>query len=167
MVTVVGVDPGTTKTAVVLYDGTRIVNHRTDTNEVILRWIELLAEQPRARAEAGHPLELSIEKVASFGMPVGEEVFETVFWSGRFAQAWGRPCHRIRRIDVKSHLCHNLRANDAHVRQALIDRFGPGREVAIGSKKAPGPLYEIHADEWAALAVAVTTHDSLCNEAKG
>jgi hypothetical protein len=61
---------------------------------------------------------------------------------------------------VKLHLCKSTKANDASIRQALIDRYGPGKERAIGTKKAPGPLYGVKADVWAALALAVTWHDT-------
>jgi hypothetical protein len=100
---------------------------------------------------------VAIEQIASYGMPVGAEVFETVFWSGRFAEAAYarmRRVTRIPRMEVKMHLCHNSRAKDANIRQALIDRLG-----APGTKKAPGTTYGIKADEWAALAVAVTFSD--------
>jgi hypothetical protein len=43
----------------------------------------------------------------------------------------------------------------------LLDRFGPGREVAVGTKRAPGPLYGIKGDEWSALAVALTLQAQL------
>ena len=65
----------------------------------------------------------------------------------------------VYRKDVKLHLCGDLRAKDANIRQALIDLFGPGKERAIGKKKTPGPLYGIRKHEWSALAVAVTYHD--------
>lgn len=104
-----------------------------------------------------------IEMVASYGMPVGRDVFETVFWTGRFAQMWNvqsgieRPhAARIYRLDVKQQLCKDSRAKDSNIRQALIDMFGPGKEAAVGTKSAPGPLYGIKKDMWAALAVAVT-----------
>jgi hypothetical protein len=102
---------------------------------------------------------LVIEQVASYGMPVGREVFETVFWSGKFDQAHGGST-RIPRTDVKMHLCHTIKGvNDSVIRQALIDRFGPSKEKAIGVKKSPGPLYGITKDCWAALALAVTYYD--------
>lgn len=98
-----------------------------------------------------------IEKVEGYGMPVGVEVFDTVYWSGRFAQAAEPlPVHRIGRKAVKLHLCQSLRAKDPNIRQALIDRYGPG---AIGRKSNPGPLYGVSGDVWAALAVAVTWAD--------
>ena len=48
------------------------------------------------------------------------------------------------------------RAKDAHVRQSLLDRYGSTRQLAIGSKSRPGPLYGISGHSWAALAVAVS-----------
>jgi hypothetical protein len=98
--------------------------------------------------------DLVIEQVASYGMPVGAEVFETVFWSGRFAEASvPRRVHRITRKAIVTHLCGSARAKDSNVRQALIDRFG-GTD-AIGRKATPGPLYGVTRDVWAALAVAI------------
>jgi len=101
-----------------------------------------------------------LEKVACYGMAVGETIFETVFWSGRFIQKlidlkseWGEEVHwdRIERREVKLHLCGTMKAKDANIRQALIDRFGEP-----GKKKSQGVLYGIKADQWAALAVGVT-----------
>lgn len=94
---------------------------------------------------------LVIEQVASMGMAAGESLFETCFWSGRFAQAWGRPFARLKRHQIKMHLCGTMRAKDGNIRQALIDKFGPQ-----GTKKSPGPTYGLSGDCWAALAVAVT-----------
>jgi hypothetical protein len=65
----------------------------------------------------------------------------------------------ISRKDVKQHLCGTVRATDADVRDALIHRFGPGKEKAVGKKKTPGPLYGVKGHGWAALAVAVTLAD--------
>ena len=97
-----------------------------------------------------------IEMVASYGMAVGETVFETVFWIGQFYAAAGqyRTRYRIKRMEVKMNLCHNSRAKDANIRQALIDRFG-----IVGTKKAPGWFYGFKADMWAAYAVGVTYRD--------
>ena len=98
--------------------------------------------------------EVVIEMVASYGMPVGAEVFDTVFWIGRFYEslrARGVGVHRMFRRDVKLHICHVSRAKDANIRQALIDRFG-----GVGVKKAPGWFYGFKADIWAAYALAVT-----------
>jgi len=101
---------------------------------------------------------LAVEMIASYGMPVGREVFETCVWIGRFAEAWahgGGEYRLVYRREVKLLHCNSARAKDANVRQALIDRFG-GKEKAIGRKAAPGPLYGVKGDAWAALAVGLT-----------
>lgn len=98
--------------------------------------------------------ELVVEQVSSFGMPVGAEVFETVYWTGRFVQAWRYKFHRIKRHEVKMHLCQNMRAKDANIRQALIDRFGGKAQTKKG-----GVLHGISKDVWSALAIAVTFAD--------
>lgn len=99
---------------------------------------------------------LVIEQVACYGMPVGEEVFETVYWTGRFAQAWSGPVHRIKRTEVKMHLCHQTKGvNDSVIRQRLIDLFG-GKDKAIGRKGQKGPLHGISKDVWQALALGIT-----------
>lgn len=103
---------------------------------------------------------LAIERVQAMGMAVGEEVFETVRWEARFAMAWGdRPLLLVPRLRVKMHHCHSMQAKDANIRQAMLDRFGPGKEKAIGVKKAKGPLYGISGDCWSALAIATAVHD--------
>ena len=104
---------------------------------------------------------LVIEQVEHYGrgMPVGKTIFDTVFWSGRFVEAWGGEWELIPRRKVKLHLCGSARAKDSNIRQALIDRFGPGKEKAVGTKKKPGPLYGIKKDLWSALALAVTYAD--------
>ena len=104
--------------------------------------------------------ELVIEMVASYGMAVGAEIFDTCVWIGRFIERWHGPYRLIYRPDVKLHLTQTRRAKDANVRQALIDRYGPGKAVAIGLKATPGPLYGLTGDCWSALAVAVTAADA-------
>lgn len=97
-----------------------------------------------------------IEKIASYGMPVGESVFKTCVETGRFIERWAGPVALVTRHEVKMHLCKSPRANDATIRQALLDRYGGDRKTACGTKKQPGPLYGVAGDIWAALAVGVT-----------
>ena len=146
------IDPGPVESACVLWDGETIRFRYKASNQHILELIET------HRMHNQDP-KLAIEMIASYGMPVGEAVFETCVWIGRFMQVWGAEVIRIPRIQVKSHLCHSGKANDANIRQALIDRLGPP-----GRKKEPGPTYGLSGDCWAALAVAVTVWDRMASE---
>lgn len=147
--------------AIVVSNGITVVDHGYMDNGLMLD--HLMRE--RVTENHGQRRVLVIEQVESFGMAVGREVFETVFWTGRFAQVWVPSLFdRMPRRLVKQHICHTTRATDANIRQALIDRFGPSVEKAIGKRKAPGPLFGIKSHEWAALAVAVTWFDQHGHE---
>lgn len=150
--TCIAIDPGNVESAMLVWNGSSIENAWYCPNDEIVHRLRCWTIGPRI-------VPLVIEQIASYGMAVGETTFETVFWSGRFAEAYGIDrVHRMKRLVVKLHLCHDSRAKDANIRQALIDRFG-GKEKAIGRKHSAGPLYGVSGDLWAALAVAVTWHD--------
>lgn len=143
---ILAIDPGTTESGYVRFDGDRVWTCGVVGNETMLAWLD----------DTSHPAEgttLAIEMIASYGMAVGREVFETCVWIGRFKQAWHDPeaVRLVYRKDVKLHLCGSPRAKDANIRAALIDMIGPA-----GTKKAPGPTYGVTKHAWAALAVAVT-----------
>jgi hypothetical protein len=98
-------------------------------------------------------------------MPASAELFETLWWAGRFGEAAsqaGIRIERLRRLDIKRHLCGTTAAKDGNVRAALVDRFGGsgGKAAAVGLKASPGPLYGVANDVWQALAVAVTWADT-------
>ena len=102
-----------------------------------------------------YPDVVVIEKIESYGMAVGREVFDTVHWAGRFTEAARpTPVVQLPRRAVKLAICGDTRAKDANIRQALLDRFGGS--AAKGTKAAPGPLYGISRDVWSALAIAVS-----------
>ncbi len=152
---ILAIDPGPTHSAYVLlhHDGKPDEFGKLE-NE---RWAEgLAAIAPSLSPDST----IAIEMIASYGMPVGAEVFETCVWIGRFVEiCHPREVRRIKRGEVKTHLCRSQKAKDSNIRQALVDRYG-GKERAIGTKAKPGPLYGIKADCWAALAVAVTAMDT-------
>ena len=154
--TVLGIDPGPEMSAWVLWDGATVLNHQKEGNATLLG---TLARDAFQRSDCLPTV--VIEHIASYGMSVGAEVFETCVWIGRFWEAADHclhPVSRLYRRDVTLHLCGQARAKDSNIRQALIDRFG-GKEKAIGKKATPGPLYGIKADEWSALALAITWRD--------
>lgn len=98
---------------------------------------------------------VAIEMIENFGMAVGKDIFETCVWIGRFIQAHGGQYRKVTRMEVKMHVCHDSKAKDSNIRQALVDRFGQ-----VGTKKAKGPLYGIKKDLWSALAICVTAAET-------
>lgn len=157
---VLGLDPGTEQSALVAFNGESVRDHRILSNREILAFLHECSSHIY-----DSPIVLVIEQIESFGMAVGKEVFETVFWTGRFAEAWcPKRFERLPRRPIKLHLCQSVKASDTNIRQALIDRFGPTSDVAIGKKAKPGPLYGIKGHEFAALAVAVTWFDQHGHE---
>jgi hypothetical protein len=150
--TLYAIDPGTDHSALVwIEQGGTIGGHiwsNSDLRNLLIAGLSM---------PVGH---LVIEQIESYGMPVGREVFETVFWSGRFAEAWqrrGLHCSwsMLPRKAVKLALCCTVKAKDANIRQALIDRYGGPSCVKKG-----GPLAGIKSHLWAALALAVVYQDS-------
>ena len=148
---IIGIDPGPTESALVTYgDGPKwnVIGSNDYMRQILY--------EPQLR---DRDAVLAIEMIASYGMPVGREVFETCVWIGRFVECWPLPWRYVYRKDVKLHLCGSLRAKDANVRQAMLDRFpatGGGKVPQIGTKKQPGPLYGFKSHMWSALAVAIT-----------
>lgn len=144
------IDPGTSESGWVwLLDGGGVHNSGVWANAAVLDMV------------ASHHDKIAIEMIASYGMAVGREVFETCVWIGRFIQAAKNPddVRLVYRRDVKLHLCGSPQAKDPNIRQALLDMFprtGGGKTPQIGTKAQPGPLYGVSSHAWAALAVAVT-----------
>lgn len=147
---ILAIDPGTTESGWCLFENGEVVNSGVMPNDAMLRYIQTAAVVDFGQ---GKRFSLAIEMIASYGMAVGREVFETCVWIGRFVQAWHSPdeVSLVYRRDVKLHLCGNPRAKDANIRVALIDLIGPQ-----GTKKSPGPTYGVKSHAWAALGVAVT-----------
>ncbi len=116
--------------------------------------------------------DIVIEMIAGMGMPVGQEVFDTCVWIGRFWEAattktWAQAVRKIYRREEKLYLCGSLQAKDANIRQALVDRYAPGQpNYGKGTKQKPGFFYGFSADMWAAMAVAVTYFDKYIKGVK-
>ena len=158
MTTVLAIDPGPTESAYALIDENTLQPHdfgKRPNHDIL----EDLASAGLVGVDR-----VAIEMVASYGMAVGAEVFETCVWIGRFQQVAGAsgPVDLIHRRDVKLHHCHSARAKDANVTQALVDRFAPGQpNHGKGTKANPGWFYGFKADIWQAYALAVYVADTL------
>lgn len=158
MSAILAIDPGSTVSGWVAY-----VPETGDLTNMAIEPNDALLDRLRTDTFAVG-LTVVIEWTAPRGMPASAELFETLFWAGRFAEAArgsGLPVDRLERAAVKRFLCGTTAAKDQNVRQALIDRFGGagGKAAAIGTKRQPGPLYGVRDHCWAALAVAVTYAD--------
>lgn len=162
---VLAIDPGNMESGICLMDSRTYMPlfHDKLQNELLLRRLE---EQEPINGFHIHAnnCEVAIEMVASYGMPVGREVFDTCVWIGRFAQVvlstYGIRSAYIYRQEEKLAICHSTKANDSTIRQALVDRFAPGASnYGKGTKACPGWFYGFSADQWAAYAVGVTYID--------
>lgn len=161
---ILGIDPGTNRSGVVLWDtcAQRVYKSWILENEAVLDILKT------ARAHV-----MAIERFEARGMRLGDESIQTILWTGRFVQRWldtdlpklcevphSRPCYPILRRKVKMHFCGQTRAKDSNIRAALIDRFG-GQDKAVGVKASPGCLHGVKSHMWPALAVAVVCEDLI------
>ena len=101
-----------------------------------------------------------IEMVASYGLPVGRDVFETCVFIGRMIEHCKQHAY-VYRKDVKLNLCgRTQKVNDAVVKQALINRFAKfDYKNGKGTKKNNDFFYGFKGDIWSAYSVGVTYLD--------
>lgn len=154
-------DPGNEYTAYCLIDKeTRkpLDFAKVKNQEAVDYLYHMFGEQTEFDLEA-----VIIEMVASYGMAVGASVFQTCVMIGRLTEAasvTGIPVDYIYRIEEKTTICHDSKAKDANIRQALIDRFAQhDKKNGKGTKKNPDWFYGFAKDEWAAYAVGTTWLD--------
>jgi hypothetical protein len=130
----------------VLWDGKQVLDARIEPNVSMDEWLGHYHNMEGCEC-------VYIEMVACYGMAVGKETFETVYWIGRFVQQAVeysyRVIERIYRAEVKLHHCGQMRAKDGNVIQSLKDKYGQK-----GTKKAPGVTYALKSHMWQAFAIA-------------
>jgi hypothetical protein len=156
---ILGIDQGSEES------GVMVVSFVTETdfetihrgklqNLELLRVINSLNEQ--------HDVSLCIEKIQSFGMPVGKTTLDSCIWAGRFIQCFldsgGMYFIEVGRKRITSHFNKSGKGNDSTIRQALIDRFEPSLEPG---KRPCGILKGVSGDEWSALALVTYYFDEM------
>lgn len=166
---ILAIDPGSTESAwLLLVNGRPVQFGKVPNVELrdMLRW-DLGHEPTVTPVEVLCPDVVVIESMAARGEKLWTQTIETLVWAGQFIEAARPlPVERLTREAVKRHLCpvnpdapRKGAATDGDVWASLVERFGGGPDVAVGRKAAPGPLYGIHSDVRAALAVAIAWLD--------
>lgn len=166
--TILAIDPGNIESGYVFVEHnrkniTKILEKGKVKNEELLQKI---------RDKSFGEYDLAIEMIASYGMPVGKEVFDTCVWSGRFLEAAGlSECigrfSWVFRREEKLLLCGSMKAKDSNIIQALVDRYAPGQpNHGKGTKKAPGFFYGFAKDTWQAMAVATSYFEKYIKEVR-
>ena len=150
---VLAIDPGSTESAYILFNGTLpAIEMGIVDNGYLLGRIPDLLLTPSLRPDVVY-----IEGMQSYGTVMGKSTIDTLVWIGRFQQQYINYCEKwnyaqnlkiVLRTSVKSYVCGTTQAKDGHVREALIDRYGPQ-----GTKKAQGKTYGISSHIWSALAI--------------
>ena len=164
---ILGIDPGTERSAYVIWDGQNIHEKDWIPNH---RLIDMIHN--------GFPgvEHVVIEMVEARGMPIGKETIDTIVWIGRFYEAVigsFLPVKLVYRRDIKVHLCGSARAKPGNLSRVLKDRFGEpytyeivgqfgkkGQAVKAKRVRVPGTLDGMNDHTWAALEVAVYFSDT-------
>jgi hypothetical protein len=161
-VILVAIDPGPVTSGLVVYD---TVGRRVLSAHAELAWVDV------RRALVDHKLDHDVIGVVcerTQAGPPSTDVVRTTEVVGRVLEACDNlslPLELLYRREVLAGLGVSARGpKDALVRSALIDLHGTSRALAIGTRRAPGPLYGVTSHAWAALALAVTIN--LRNGAK-
>lgn len=149
--TVLAIDPGNKESgyAVIRMPEFSLLEFGKEDNDALLRRMDGFKRTVDAAA---------IEMVGCYGMPVGKDVFETCVWIGRFSQVLeGCSIGYVYRKDEKMYLCGSMKAKDANIRQALINRYAMHDfKNGKGTKDKKDVFYGVAKDVWQAIAVGVT-----------
>lgn len=116
---VFGIDPGSTQSAFIGWNGHTISSKQYLDNAHLL---ELIKTAPLAGRIVG------VERVRSYNMRVGNETFDTCEWSIRFEcalKAIGAVPILVPRKSVVIHLCGHVKAGgDEPIQAALKEKYG-------------------------------------------
>jgi len=154
------IDPGPATCGLVAYD--------TDAQRVTRAHAELTWPDVRHAMFGYLPSGARVVCERTQAGPPSGDVVRTTEVVGRvmeWCDSTRTPLELLYRREVLATLGISARgAKDALVRATLIDLHGTSKAGAVGTRRAPGPLYGVTSHAWAALALAVATN--LRNGAK-
>ena len=155
---VLAIDPGNEFSAYAIWDGKTILAKGKVENEILLE--KIVYSFPYDSIDY-----VVIEMVASYGMAVGQTVFDTCVWIGGFQQASkarGYKTYLVFRKDVKLYWCGQTRAKDSNIIQAIKDRYGEKGTKKHGFNSTYNDEKEkMKADIWQAFALAVQSFEEV------
>ena len=150
---ILAIDPGARESGVVEFLSGKVFQAGVVANQTVMT----LCCEPRFDVVA-------IEDFVTY-RAVDRNSRETLKWIGAFrwwAEHYTTRVLELTRSEIKSHLCGGCKGiKDSHVWAACCDWYGLGTKEAKGTKKDPGPLYEVKSHARSALAVALVAHDRL------
>jgi hypothetical protein len=146
---IMGIDPGTEQSAMVVWNNEIVINHIQCSN------IDFLQAMRNGTGKSVN--HVVIEDVAFYGKVLNKSTFDTLKLIGRIQEIFPDKHSLVYFPDIAYHFCNSRRGvNTAQINKVLISRFGEK-----GTKKNPGILYGIKEHEWSALAVAVYYADKI------
>jgi len=144
--TIIAIDPGNIESAYVVMQDFKIISFGKIANALFLPKMQEVIQKYEN-------IDCYIEMVASYGMSVGQTVFDTCVWIGRFYESWswmsGEQPKLIYRKDIKMHHCNATFAKDSNIITALKDKYGEK-----GTKANKGFFFGVSKDVWQAIALA-------------
>lgn len=148
MKSVIGVDPGSKKSAYILWNGKEILDKGILPNEEIIDLLDAMWREP---------ITLAIESMVHITNG-GKAIVDTLLWAGQFYRTWTGNKEFVPRYKVTLALTgkNPSKESDKLVREALIRRFG-----GPGTEKNPGFTYGLHSHLWQSFGLAVAHFDHL------
>lgn len=158
---ILAIDAGTTESGYALMsDEYELILHGKADNNFVLGVVM-----------AGEYDEMVYEQFQSYNMPIGASTISSIEWNGRFVQAafaLMKPYSSVYRKDEKIHFCNSVKAKDANIHRALIERFARfDFKSGKGTKKNPDFFYGVNNDAWTAIGIAVLRIDTLKGRQNG
>lgn len=152
---VLAIDPGPLSCGVVIYDSSHPL--------VLERFKDASVDFALEMISDAEGYLVAIERVQSSGFS-GASLLETSEVVGRLHQRaldCGLPVLLMYRREVCSALHVHGAGKDRQVRERMIEIHGGSKEVAVGKKASPGPLYGVASHAWQALGLAVAAAEKV------